>query len=512
MRVKLCIVFLCYFVLPSVVSCKPAQRPNIIIVMADDMGFSDIGCYGGEIETPNLNRLAANGMRFSQFYNTGRCCPTRASLLTGLYSHQAGIGHMTGNKGVPSYQGYLNDRCLTIAEALKPAGYRTLITGKWHVGSRPEQWPLKRGFDRFYGIPQGGGIYFRLKQGRQLILDNQSIQPPEDWYVTDAFTDHAIKFIEESTTQKQPFFLYLAHIAPHWPLMAHDEDIKKYKNKYMIGWDKVRQQRYHRMVKMGLINKDWPMSKRDSTSIPWEEEDRKEMMDLRMAVYAAQVDRIDQNIGKLMTALKKQGVERDTLVMFLSDNGGSPEGGRRGFSRGKKGAQVGTADSYVSYGLSWANASNTPFRRYKSWVHEGGISTPLIAHWPNGIQKQDWYRSPCHVIDLMPTCLDLAGASYPKKGKTPLPGTSLTPAFRGKAIERDALYWEHEGNRAMRQGKWKIVAKHKSPWELYDLEADRTETKDLSKKHPERKKAMIAKYQSWTKSAGVRPWPVKKQK
>lgn len=491
------------------------ERPNIIIIMADDMGFSDIGCFGGEIDTPNLNTLAKNGVRFTQFYNTGRCCPTRASLLTGLYSHQAGIGHMTGDKGVPSYQGYLNDRCLTIAEALKPVGYRTLVSGKWHVGGRPAQWPLKRGFDRFYGIPQGGGIYFRLKKGRQLVLDDKSIQPPDDWYVTDAFTDHAIEFVEESVTKKKPFFLYLAHIAPHWPLKAPEKDIQKYLGKYQVGWDQIREDRYQRMVKMGLIKKNWPLAPRDVKSIPWTDEMKKKEMDLRMATYAAQVDRIDQNVGKLMSKLKKLGADQNTLVMFLSDNGGSPEGGRRGFMKGKPGAKIGTADSFASYGLSWANASNVPFRRYKSWVHEGGISTPLIVHWPARLKRKDELEQQVgHVIDLMPTCLDVAGASYPKmrKGKevTPLPGTSLLPAFEGKTIERDALFWEHEGNRAVRVGKWKLVATHRGAWELYDLEADRTEVNDLAKKHPERVAELKQRYQKWAKDAGVMPWPVKK--
>lgn len=306
---------------------KPGSKPNIIIVMADDMGFSDLSCFGSEIQTPHIDRMANNGLRFTQFYNTGRCCPTRASLLTGLYSHQAGIGHMTANKGVPSYQGYLNDRCVTIAEVLKQNGYATLAAGKWHVGSKQGQWPTHRGFDRFYGIPQGGGIYFRLKRGRTLLLDDKSITPPEDWYCTDAFTDHSIQFIKEAHENRKPFFLYLAHIAPHWPLKAKPKDIAKYRGKFRKGWDALRKARYEALIKEGIISKDWKLSPRDAQSIPWSDEQKKDQMDLRMAIYAAQIHCLDENMGKLLEALKNLGIEKNTLVLFLMDNGGCAEGG-----------------------------------------------------------------------------------------------------------------------------------------------------------------------------------------
>jgi arylsulfatase len=496
------------------IAVQAAPRPNIVLIMADDMGFSDVGCFGGEIRTPNLDKMAADGLRFTQFYNAGRCCPTRASLLTGLYSHQAGIGYMTGNQGVPSYQGYLNDRCVTIAEVLRTGGYATLMTGKWHVGSARQHWPTKRGFDRFYGVPEGGGCYFKLKKGRSLVLDEAQVEPEDDWYTTDAFTDYAIKFVEQATDSERPFFLYVAYNAPHWPLQARQRDIARYRGKYMVGWDKIRMDRYARMLELGVISPNWPLPARDGESIPWSDEDQKEMMDLRMAVYAAQVDSMDQNIGRILQTLERTGVKDNTLVMFLMDNGGCAEGGRRGFTKNKS-AETGTAESYDSYGLSWAHASNTPFRRYKSWVHEGGIATPLIACWPQGIKRRgELEHQPSHVIDLMATCIDLAGVEYPPiwQGKpiNPLEGRSLVPTFDGQSIEREALYWEHMGNRAVRIGKWKLVAVNKDDWELYDLDADRPETNNLAHQHHNRVKQMAAAYDTWADRVGVMPWPVKR--
>ena len=493
---------------------QATPRPNIVLIMADDMGFSDVGCYGGEIRTPNLDKMAAEGLRFTQFYNSGRCCPTRASLLTGLYSHQAGMGHMTGDRGVPSYQGYLNDRCVTIAEVLRSGGYATLMTGKWHIGSNRPHWPTERGFDRFYGVPEGGGFYFEVKKGRSLVLDETLVEPQGDWYATDAFTDYAIRFVEQATDHGKPFFLYVAYNAPHYPLQARPRDIARYRGKYMVGWDNIRQQRYDRMLELGVIKKNWPLSSRDADSIPWSDEDQKPMMDLRMAVYAAQIDSMDQNIGRILQVLDRTGAKDNTLVMFLMDNGGCAEGGRRGHTKGEPGAETGTTDSYDSYGLSWANASNTPFRRYKTWMHEGGISTPLIAYWPRGIKRRgELERQPGHVIDVMATCVDLAGVEYPqtRQGKSivPLEGRSLVPAFDGELIEREALYWEHMGNRAVRTGKWKLVAVHKGEWELYNLDADRPETNNLADQHRDRVKRMAAMYDAWAERAGVMPWPPK---
>ena len=492
-----------------------APRPNIVVILADDMGFSDVGCYGGEIETPHLDRLAADGLRFTSFYNTGRCCPTRAALLTGVYQHQAGVGHMTGDRGVPSYQGHLNDRCVTIAEVLRGSGYRTMMCGKWHVGSARGRWPRDRGFDRFYGVPQGGGFYFRVRKGRSLVLDDEEIEPGPGWYTTDAFNDRAATFIGEAVAAKSPFFLYVAHIAPHWPLQARTRDIEKYRGKYRGGWDSVRAERHRRQLATGIVDRRWRLSPRDPQSVLWESAKKKDDLDLRMAVYAAQVDALDQGIGRLLASIDAAGVRENTLVLFLSDNGASAEGGLGGFSRGEKGAPIGTAASYASYGLGWANASNTPFRRYKSKVHEGGIATPLIVRWPAGIPRRGELETTVgHVMDILPTCVELAGATYPQErdGRRILPteGRSLVPAFGGRPVERGALFWEHQGDRAVRRGRWKLVSSHKEEWELYDLEADRTELDDVAAKYPERVEAMAAEFGKWATRVGVRPWPLRK--
>jgi arylsulfatase A-like enzyme len=500
-------------------------KPNIVLIMADDMGYSDIGCYGGEVNTPNLDRLAAGGLRFTQFYNAARCCPTRASLLTGLYPHQAGIGHMVGNRGYPAYQGYLNEHCVTIAEALKTAGYGTLMSGKWHVGEDRPHWPVDRGFDRYYGIVSGGANYFDITKAkapgvkRTMAVDDRPFVPkPGKFYMTDAFSENAVKFIDKYGRDKEPFFLYLAYTAPHWPLHAWPDDIAKYKGKYLKGWDKLREERYQRMIKMGLISGKWKMSPRDAATWPWDEEKNKDMLDLKMAVYAAQIERMDYGIGKVLDKIREIGAEENTLVIFLSDNGGCAEGGPVGFDNRKNGLPPGGVDSYMSYGLSWANASNTPFRRYKHWVHEGGIATPFIAYWPAVIKNAgSLTHQPGHIIDVMATCLDVAGIEYPKtyKGRelNRLEGKSLLPIFEGKKRQgHEAIYWEHEGNRAVRQGKWKLVSAHKGPWELYDLEADRTELNNLAEKHPQKVEQLKVMYESWAKRCGVHPWPIKARK
>lgn len=500
-----------------------AEKPNIVIVMADEMGYADLGCYGSEIETPNLDRLAANGLRFTQFYNTSRCCPTRAALLTGLYQHQAGIGHMTGNKGVPSYQGYLNDRCLTIAEALQPAGYRTLATGKWHVGSRPGQWPLDRGFDRYFGTPSGGGIYFKksleIRTNVFFTLGNERIETPDDLYVTETFTDYAIEFVEEAIQDEKPFFLYLAHIAPHWPLQARPEEIAKYEGRYDVGWDVIRKQRYEKQKQLGIVPDQWELSPRDADAVAWKTLSLAQRADLshRMSVYAAQIDTIDQNMGRLVNALEKNGVLQNTLVMFLSDNGCSAEGGPGGFSRGKPGEPIGSALSYASVGLEWANVNDTPYRQYKMNTHEGGIASPFIVHWPNGFDRKgelEWQVG--HVMDLMPTCLEVAGAEYPSQFRgqetIPLAGQSLVSAMKGHVEKPRTLFWEHEGNRSVRDGDWKLVSNHRGDWELYNLETDRTELKDLSGEHPQRAEELRTKWRGWADVAGVKPWPIPKKK
>jgi arylsulfatase len=486
-----------------------AKRPNILVMMADDMGFSDLGCYGSEIETPNLSRLAARGIRFTQFYNTARCCPTRASLLTGLYPHQAGIGHMVDDKGLEGYQGRLNNRCATLAEVLRQGGYRTLMAGKWHVGEKRPHWPCDRGFDRYWGLISGACNYWRLEPGRQMARDNEPIKPEgEKFYMTDAFADHAIEMLHEDGRGPKPFFMYLAFTSPHWPLHAWPEDIAKYKGKYIDGWDALRERRRARMIEMGLLDKRWPLTPRDPAAPPWENVKDKDAMDIRMAVYAAQIDRMDQNVGRVVKKLEELGTLDNTLILFLADNGGCAEA----VNKGKEGVPPGPVDSYMSYGRPWANASNTPFRLYKHWVHEGGIATPLIAHWPARIRQGGGLTPEIgHLIDIMATCCDVGGVEYPKtlngREVLPLEGKTLAPIFDGRERPgHDAIFWEHEGNRAVRQGKWKLVSKHPGGWELYDMEADRSELNNLAAKEPDREKGMIAAYDAWAARCGVVPW------
>lgn len=496
------------------------KRPNIVLIMADDMGYSDLGCYGSEIRTPNLDRLASGGIRFSQFYNAARCCPTRASLLTGLYPHQAGVGRMINFEGEGPYQGYLNDECVTIAEALKSGGYATYMSGKWHVGEERPHWPVDRGFDRHYGLISGGMNYFDIRKGkrpgvtRQFARDGEEYMPPsEGFYATDAYTDFAVDCIDQHADPEQPFFLYLAYTAPHWPLHALPEDIARYRGKYMEGWPALRKQRYQRLLEMGLIKDDWALSEQDDAAADWDslDEETKHRMDHKMAIYAAQIDRMDQGIGRVMEALKAKGYDDDTLVMFLSDNGASHESGALGQNfRPDLDGELGSVDSYQSYGLSWSNASNTPFRKHKSWVHEGGISTPLIVHWPERITSPGRITpQPGHIIDLMATCCDVAGVDYPEQFQghpvKPLEGQSLVPIFRGEEREQhDLLFWEHFGNRAVRCGNWKLVEDAKAGrWELYDMEKDRTELHDLSDEKPDLVSELKAKYVAWAERVGV---------
>ncbi len=530
------------------------RRPNIILIMADDMGYSDIGCYGGEIDTPNLDGLAAKGVRFTQFYNTARCCPTRASLTTGLYQHQAGVGHMMNDKGYDAYRGDLNNRCVTIAEVLKLAGYSTYMSGKWHVTKsvKPDgpkhNWPRQRGFDRFFGTIHGAGSFY---DPNSLTRDNTQIVPDEGFYYTNAISDNAARFIAEhkSRSADAPFFMYVPYTAPHWPMHALPKDIAKYKGRYDGGWDAMRAERHKRMIKIGLVKKEWKITPRDEAVPAWADAKDKEWFARRMEVYAAMVDCLDQGVGRIIAQLKETGDFENTLIFFLADNGGcAEEYGSRGAVkpdpskpvvlkpmgenelqtrmqpthtrdgrpvRTGYGVMPGPADTYIAYGKPWANASNTPFRRYKHWVHEGGISTPLIVHWPAQIKSRDKLRhQPGHLIDIMATCVDVARAEYPSEYKgnkiTPMEGKSLVPAFGNKPIEREAIYWEHEGNRAVRQGKWKLVSRHPGGWELYDLEADRTELDNLAQKHPEKLAELKALYESWSKRCGVQPWPVKK--
>ena len=510
------------FLVWSGLGLAAADRPNIIIIMVDDMGFSDIGCYGGEVETPNLDGLASNGLRFKQFYNTGRCCPTRASLMTGLHPHQAGIGHMTETPERPSplenepYQGYLNQRCVTLAQVLRRAGYHTLMTGKWHLSyHRKEGWPLQRGFDKYFGIISGASHYVKPEGRRGLVFMNEPVEAPDGFYVTDAFTDYACEFVEDSVeSDDRPFFLYLAYNAPHWPLQAKTKELEKYEGKYAAGWEALSRQRLSRQIEIGLADPSWtpaPHEGPEWARLPLEQ---RRILDLRMAAYAGCIDSVDQNIGKLVAKLKALGQYENTVMFFLSDNGACAEGGVLGSGdeeslRDAMSTQ-GTAGPRV--GRAWANASNTPFRLYKHFVHEGGMATPLIVHWPDGISKGRrgrWIESMGYLPDFMPTCLELAGAVYPThfSGQAILPhsGRSLLPLIKhgDKPIHTDPIFWEHEGNRAMREGDWKLVWSEDGPWELYNLASDRTEMNDLSEEFPKRKATMQRRWEGWARRTGV---------
>jgi len=498
------------------------RRPNIVLILVDDMGFSDISCYGAEIPTPNLDRLAARGIRFTQFSNTARCSPSRASLLTGLYPHQAGMGHLDNfvKPGSRGYQGRLADECATIAEVLRPAGYRTIMTGKWHLGQQHGTPPWERGFERSLNS-QAGGIYFPNQSSRRnepLYLNGKAVaqDAPElgaSWYSTDLWTDFALRFVDEAVRDGKPFFLYLAHNAPHFPLMAPQEDIRRFRGKYLAGWDRLREERHQRQIRMGLIDPRWKLTERPPASPPWSSLNEKERdrFDHIMAIYAATIHRVDVATGRLVQALDKMGVLDDTLILFLSDNGGNAESGPAGRLEG---SVPGNAESTVFLGMNWATLSNTPFRRYKHFTHEGGISTPLIAHWPNGILPElrgKFETAPGHVIDIMPTVVELSRAEYPSRLRgsaiLPMEGVSLAPAFRGERITRSQpIFYHHEGNRGVRSGKWKLVNKHMDPWELYDMEADRTEMHDLAAEHPEMVKRLIAEYEAWAKRTFTEPW------
>jgi arylsulfatase len=489
------------------------KRPNLVVILADDLGYSDIGAYGGEIATPNLDRLASRGIRFSQFYNCARCCPTRASLLTGLYPHQAGVGHMIQNRGLPPYQGYLNRHSVTLAEALKPAGYTTLMSGKWHVGENRPHWPTDRGFDQYFGLISGASSYFELSPGRQMALNDKPFTPEKgNFYMTNAITDHAVSMVRAASSKPNPYLLYLAYTSPHWPLHALPGDIDKYRGKYMLGWDRLRQQRHERQLAMGLVDSAWGLSLRDHDVPAWDtlSQAQKQEWDLRMAVYAAQVDRMDQGIGRVLGEIEKSGQMDDTFVLFLADNGGCAEENIGG-EKAAASPVPGPADSFTSYRKPWANASNTPFRLWKQRTHEGGISTPAIAAYPRAIRQPGAITHETgHLIDIMPTLLDVAGAGYPEthKGETvqPMEGVSLTTCLiHAGGVPRNApgLFWEHQGHKAFRQGSWKLVAGNKQPWELYNLAPDRCESNDLAARDPQRVQRMVAEWQRWADRCGV---------
>ena len=507
--------------------------------MADDMGYSDIGCFGSEIATPNLDSLAGGGMRFAQFYNYARCCPTRASLLTGLYPHEAGIGHMVINLGTPAYQGYLNQNCITLGEALGSAGYSTYMAGKWHVGGdypfrswreemrigEPDHpTPRQRGFDRYFGILTGGASFF---DPHTLLEDDRlcEIDYP-DFYLTDAIADNAAGYVREHAGEN-PYLLYVAFTAPHFPLQAPAEDVERYRGRYRIGWDELRRRRHEELNGLGILDEAWAISPRDPEAPAWEDVPDQDWEDARMAVYAAMVDRMDQGIGRILEAVRASGEWENTLIVFLSDNGGSAEflsedgvadqhprqtrDGRPIGIGNEIGRIPGPETTCLSYDLPWSNASCTPFRFYKHYVHEGGISTPFVAHWPAVIEPGSIGRQPAWVGDFMPTLLEAAGASYPSEFNgqplKPLRGESFLPALSGGSIGRQRpMYFEHESNCAVRDGRWKLVSRHPGQWELYDMVADRTELCDLSDANPRQRDRMAATHAELSRQLGVRPW------
>lgn len=506
------------------------QQPNIILILADDMGYSDLGCYGGEINTPNIDKMASEGMKFTNFYNAARCCPTRASLLTGLYPHQAGIGDMVYRNDGPGYLGYLDQNTVTLAEVLKSAGYRTMMSGKWHVGHKKGQWPTDRGFEDFYGIHKHVDSYYNVLQGCEVFYGRKVISPastqpvnklhPEkEWYTTDVFTDYALAFLKEAQKDERPYFLYLPYNAPHFPLEAPDEDIAKYKDAYNQGWDVLREEKIARMKKLGVIPKNAVLSASDNTH--WNslsEEDKKEMS-FRRAIYAAQVDRMDQNIGRIIDYLKANDQYDNTLIIFLSDNGCSAETGMFGFNFDKYKISnynewKKTSGWSVSQGQAWANASNTPFRSYKKYTHQGGIATPLIVHWPGVVKPGSLSNQVGHIIDIMPTLCEVAQADYPKNFNdreiTPEEGKSFYPNLVNSRLNvPHTLFWEHIGNCAVRDGDYKLVREYPGKdWELYNLRKDPTEIVNLASKNPEKVAELSGKYETWAQRALVRPYPL----
>jgi arylsulfatase len=527
-------------------------KTNILVILADDMGYSDMGCYGGEIQTPHLDRLAQNGVRFTRFYNAGRSCPTRASLLTGLYPHQAGVGRMTFDQHLPGYRGTMTHNGVTIAEVLKESGYHTGMIGKWHVAETPlrpdqrqwlahqvnyeafapkENYPTYRGFEDFYGTIYGVVDYFdpfSLVNGEEPVRE-----VPEGYYSTNALSDSAVAYIKRYAASDQPFFIYLSYHAPHWPLQALEEDVKKYEDVYKTGWEAIRNARYERMEKLGLFKgyADY-LSNRQSKK-EWESNPHKEWDARAMAVHAAMVDRMDQGIGKALKALEDAGELDNTLILFLSDNGCSPEVCQN-YSPGEndrpdmlrdgtpmiypknKEALPGPETVYASLGPEWANVANMPFRFWKAKMYEGGICTPLIAHWPAGIalKKSSVTDEPCHIIDIMATILDITHAGYPEEynGNAIIPyeGKSFIPILKTGERERHSVIgFEHFNEKAlMSNDGWKILQPgKKAGWELYNLNEDRTEMHNVAAENPERLALMISQYEEWAKRTMVHPAP-----
>ncbi len=525
------------------------SKPNIIIIMVDDLGFSDLKSYGGELGAPTIDDLANKGMKFSQFYNAARCVPSRAALLTGLYPHQAGLGHMVSDLGSDAYRGELSKNAVTMAQVLSNQGYFTAMTGKWHVtknwhpGDVKDNWPLQRGFERFYGtLPGHGSLYdpFGLVEG------NQPIKLDKDTYYTDVIGEKSVDYINEAIVQDKPFFLYMSHVAPHYPLHAKPAMIAKQKGKFSAGWDVLRAKRHAKLLELGLLEKDTKLSPRDEQVPAWEVEPNQAWQQHRMEVYAAMMSHVDQSIQNIIDTLKNKKQLDNTYIFFLSDNGASPEGhlnntverlgtpwnsavipketpqGQHVKAGDWVNKAIGGADSYGSYGVKWANLSNTPFRNHKTWMHEGGIAAPLIVMGPD-IAKNTISHQALHIIDLMPTVLNLAQVNYPNsyQGRVikSMAGIDFSSVLtKQKSLPERSIYWEHEGNKAIRKGDWKLVAEYpgswagvrayptQGGWELYNMAKDRTELNNLAKIHPEKVTTLANEWQQWADKIGVVPW------
>jgi len=556
-------MFLAFLLSVNVINAqqKSIKKPNIIVILTDDMGYSDIGSFGSEINTPNIDKLANNGLRFTQFYNTARCSPSRASLLTGLYPHQAGMGHLsTENFPETGYVDDLSKNAVTMAEVFQQGGYATYMVGKWHISKNiktegnQSNWPLQRGFQRFFGTLNGSGSFY---DPGTLMSGNRFIAPGKDFYYTNAISDTAVKFIKEHNSKK-PFFFYVAYTSAHWPLHASENEIKKYNGVYDKGWDAIREQRFNKLKKLGIIDSKCVLTERDVTVPEWKNAPLKDWQIRKMQVYAAMIDVMDQGIGRIIGALEKKGELENTIIFYMHDNGGcaetldsdrpsipmtaeqqkgkyyspdsifldrKPTYSRDGkFVRSGMNVMPGASDTWVTYGIEWANVSNTPYRLYKHWVHEGGIASPLIVHWPKGISaKGKLSNQPAHLIDIMATCLDISGVAYPTqfKGNNIIAkeGKSLVPAFTKKQIVRESIFWEHEGNRAIRVGNWKLVSrtiKNKSfvaadekAWELYDMINDPSETKNLATANPDKVNELAVIWEKEAKRTYALPWPWK---
>ena len=503
-----------FFVFSSCIQPVEKEQPNILLIMVDDMGFSDIGCYGGEIQTPNLDNLASQGLRFTRYYNTAKCFPSRACLLTGQYAQHNGMAR----------KALKFTNAVTIAEVLREAGYRTLMTGKHHG----EENPYYFGFDRYFGLKDGSSNHFNPglpregevvpahKKGnfqpRAWGIDGvvyEPYTPPEkDFYTTDYFTNYAIDYLEEYKNEDKPFFMYVAYTAPHDPLMAWPEDQQKYFGKYMAGYETIRKNRFNRQKEMGLIDQNYPLSA--PTYEDWESlsQDEKLVRDSIMSTHAAMVDRVDQNIGRILSKLEELNKLDNTLILFMSDNGAQPQSDPNKWlwAKGKNtdhGQPIGSVGRYTSLSLSWANVSDTPFRLYKSNSHEGGISTPLIVYWKGKILNPGSITDfPSHLIDIMPTILETTGANYPEmydnENINPVDGVSLLPLINGaEAVRIEPLFWQWQNGKAIRKGKWKLVSDNKGPWELYDMEIDQTETNDLIDDFPDVAKELEVDWENW---------------